>query len=166
MEEGLSEEVILPRRETGGIGGPKLATPDAASSDLTFERPNESWLQQAELELTAQLDGRTVSDRVTIREDRDITPQAVVSGPSEALTGTIVQLDGSQSKEPRSFPADTIRYHWKQVRGPSVDLSSTEWVAPIFFPEEPGDYTFQLTVSSPIATSKPATFTVRVEALP
>ncbi len=145
-----------------GIGGPKVMTPDAASSDLTFEKPDESWLQQAELELTAQLDGQTVSDRVTIREDSDITPKAVISGPKEATINTIVQLDASQSKEPRGFPADSIRYHWKQVGGPNVDLSSTEWVNPVFFPEQPGIYAFELTVTSPIATSKPASFTIRV----
>jgi hypothetical protein len=145
-----------------GVGGPNVATPDAVQSDLTFENPKESWLQQAELELSDKLGDGTVSDRVTIRADTNITPEAVVTGPKEAKVGTIVQLDGSRSKEPRRFPPQTIKYRWRQVGGPKVDLSSTEWIDPIFFPEQPGAYTFELTVSSPIATSKPTSFTVEV----
>ena len=125
-----------------GVGGPKVATPDAAKSDLAFEKPEESWLQQAELELTAKLGDQTVADRVTIREDSNITPTAVITGPKQAKVNTIVQLDGSQSKEPRRFPLDTIRHQWKQTGGPSVDLSSLEWIDPIFFPEQAGAYTF------------------------
>ena len=145
-----------------GVGGPNLATPDDVESRMTFETPKESWLQQAELELTAKLGNQTVSDRVTIRADADITPKAVVTGPKKAKVGTIVQLDGSHSKDPRRFPAKVIRYQWRQTGGPEVNLSSTEWVSPIFFPEQSGVYTFELTVSSPIATSKPTSVTVEV----
>ena len=145
-----------------GIGGPKVASPNALESDLTFENPKESWLQQAELELTAKLGDQTARDRVTIREDTNITPKAVITGPKQAEVNTIVQLDGSRSEEPRRFPSDTIKYRWRQTSGPKVDLSSTEWITPIFFPEQPGMYTFELIVSSPIATSKATSFTVEV----
>jgi len=149
-------------RVVEGIGGPKVATPGAVESELSFENPKESWLQQAELELMAKLGDRTVSDRVTIRQDADITPKAVITAPKEAKLGTIVQLDASRSKEPRAFPPDRVRYQWKQSGGPRVDLSSTEWIDPIFFPGQPGTYTFELTVSSPIATSRPASVAVEV----
>jgi hypothetical protein len=145
-----------------GVGGPNLATPDDIESQMTFETPKESWLQQAELELTAKLGDQTVSDRVTIRADADITPKAVVTGPKKAKVGTIVQLDGSRSKDPRRFPAEVIQYQWRQTGGPQVNLSSTEWLRPIFFPEQLGVYTFELTVSSPIAISKPISFTIEV----
>jgi len=145
-----------------GVGGPKVATPSAVESDLVFDNPKESWLQQAELELTARWGDQAVSDRVTIREDVDITPKAVITGPKKATVNAIVQLDASQSKEPRRFPPEVIRHRWRQTGGPNVDLSSNEWASPIFFPEEPGTYAFELTVSSPIAASRPIEFTVEV----
>jgi hypothetical protein len=145
-----------------GVGGPKVATPDALQSNLAFENPTESWLQQAELELAAKWGDQTASDRVTIREDANVTPKAVITGPKKAKAGTIVQLDASRSTEPRRFPSEVIRYQWRQTGGPTADLSSTEWISPIFFPEQPGVYTFELTVSSPIATSEPASFAVEV----
>jgi len=145
-----------------GLGAPQVANPASAESDLVFQNPRESWLQNAELELTASLGGQTASDRVTIRQDADITPEAVIVGPEAARPNTIVELDASQSKDPRAFPPATIRYRWKQTAGPEVNLSSAEWVSPIFFPEQPGRYTFELVVSSPIASSRPASFTVEV----
>jgi hypothetical protein len=145
-----------------GIGGPKAAAPNAVRTDLVFENPTESWLQQAELELSATLGDQTVSDRGIIRQDTNITPKAVITGPKQAVVNTIVQLDASGSTEPRRFPPETINYRWRQTGGPRADLSSPEWINPIFFPEEPGSYTFELTVSSPIATSTATSFTVEV----
>ena len=83
----------------------------------------------------------------------------VVTGPKKAKVGTIVQLDGSHSKDPRRFPAEVIQYQWRQTGGPEVNLSSTECVSPIFFPEQSGVYTFEITTPSPIAISKP----IRIE---
>jgi len=145
-----------------GLGGPKVATPHAVQSNLTFENPKESWLQQAELELTAKWADQTVSDRVIVREDTNITPKAVVTGPKKVAANTIVQLDGSRSTDPRGFPPSAIRYRWRQTRGPTVDLSSNEWIDPIFFPQQPGTYEFELVVSSPIATSGPTAYSVEV----
>jgi hypothetical protein len=136
--------------------------PNEVHSDLTFENPTESWLQQAELELTAKWADQTVSDRVIVRQDTNITPTAVITGPKKAPANTIVQLDGSRSTDPRGFPPSTIRYQWRQTRGPTVDLSSHEWIDPIFFPDQPGNYEFELIVSSPIATSEAAGFCVEV----
>ena len=93
---------------------------------------------------------------------RTMTLLAVVTGPKTAKANTIVQLDASRSREPRRFPPEEIKYQWRQTGGPNVDLSSTEWMSPIFFPEQPGIYTFELTVSSPIANSKPTSFKVEV----
>jgi hypothetical protein len=145
-----------------GVGGPVLANADAAETELTFENPTESWLQQAELELTATLGDQTASDRVTIRQDSAITPRAVITAPAEVAPHTIVQLDASRSKEPRRFPPERVRYRWRQTGGPAVHLSSPEWISPIFFPDRPGTYTFELTVSSPLATSEPVRHTVFV----
>ena len=76
---------------------------------------------------------------------------------------TIVQLDATKSTEPRGFPADAIRYEWKQVAGPEANLSSIELPDPIFYPEKPGTYEFELRVSNPLRTSQPAKCAVVVE---
>ena len=44
----------------------------------------------------------------------------------------------------------------------SVSIAAAELPDPIFYPMEPGTYTFEVTFSSPIRTSEPARCTVVV----
>ena len=53
-------------------------------------------------------------------------------------------------------------WKWKQIAGPKAQLASDEFPDPIFFPTEPGTYTFELVFSSPIRSSKPAACSVVV----
>ena len=69
-------------------------------------------------------------------------------------------MGGSQSTDPAGFP---LAYAWKQVSGPKALISSPEWPTPIVYPLEPGDYTFELTVSNPLGkVSEPVRVAVRV----
>jgi hypothetical protein len=142
------------------VGDPKLADASSPRSTLTFENPKESWVQTATLELTATLGEETVRDRVVIRQDSAIVPKAVAAAPEKAKVRTIVQLDGARSTDPRRFPS--MAYKWKQTAGPATPLSSDELADPIFYPVEAGSYSFELTVSSPLATSEPQSVTIEV----
>ena len=113
-------------------------------------------------ELEATLGDEVARDSVSIRADARLTPEAVAEAPATAKLRTIVQLDASKSRDPRGFPKDQIRYAWKQVEGPEAILSSPEWPDPIFYPTQPGTYAFEVTVSNPIRTSKPARCSVQV----
>jgi len=157
---------------------------------LIGNQGNEPCLDRGPYELTFLHDGRDVGTkkvdptqsthmRVTITEpDRSLY---VYAGEDQRLTTgdvaklrasvvvvgdeaakTIVQLDGSRSTDPRGFPPHTIRYQWRQTGGPTVNLSSVEWIDPIFFPDQPGNYEFELVVSSPIAASEATRYIVEV----
>ena len=143
-------------------GDPKVLNPASPTSALIFTKPKESWLQHAMLDLTAELDGKTVKDRVEIRQDANIVPTAKPTCPRTAKVNTIVQLDGSKSTEPRKFPRSQCSYKWQQTAGPKANLASDELPDPIFYPTEAGTYTFELVFSSPIASSKPARCSVVV----
>ena len=119
---------------------------------------NGSWT----IELEARLGDEVAKDSFTIRTDTKTTPVAVARCPKTAKVNTIVQLDGARSRDLRRFSASRCSYAWKQVAGPKADLASTEWPDPIFFPTEPGTYTFELTFSNPIRTSKPVRCSVTV----
>lgn len=115
-------------------------------------------------ELEAKHGGEVAKHQTYIRADAQLTPTAVAIALEAAKVNTIVQLDGSKSKDPRGFPKAQIGYLWKQVEGPEADMSSSEWPTPIFYPTEPGTYVFELTVSNPIRTSKPVQCRVNVVA--
>jgi len=106
-------------------------------------------------------DGAKATDKVYVRANRTLTPTAVASAPETANVGTIVELDGASSSDPVGFP---LSYHWRQTGGPSVELSSAEFVTPIFVPTEPGRHSFELVVANPLAKrSDPAVVGVDVE---
>jgi len=111
-------------------------------------------------EVEARLGEAVARDQVYLRANRTLTPTARASAPATARVETIVQLDGSRSTDPVGFP---LSYHWKQVSGPEALISSLEWPDPIFYPLQPGRYTFQLTVSNPLGkVSEPVRVTVQV----
>jgi hypothetical protein len=141
-----------------GPGGKKLEPADAKSPVTTVKMESGEYT----FELEAKLGEEVAKDTCLLRADAKIRPVAVASAPAEAKTLTIVQLDATKSTDPRGFPSDAIRYEWKQTAGPQAILSSAEWPDPIFYPAEPGTYTFEVKVSNPIATSDPATCSVVV----
>jgi len=140
-------------------GPKKLAVQDAGDGEATIEMA--AWGGYT-FELEAKLGNETAKDQVFIRADAKLTPVAVAIAPETAKVKTIVQLDATKSTDPRRFPRNQIKYLWKQVEGPEVFLSSNEWPSPIFYPTEPGNYAFEVTVSNPIRTSSPAHCSVTV----
>jgi hypothetical protein len=111
-------------------------------------------------EVEAKLGEEVVKDQVYLRANRTLTPVAGATAPETAKVETIVQLDGSGSTDPVGFP---LSHHWKRTSGPDVLVSSLEFPKPILYPLEPGEYTFELTVSNPLGRmSEPAQVTVRV----
>jgi len=116
---------------------------------------------QCDIEIEAKLGDETAKDKLTIRTDTHATPVAKPTCPKTAKVNTIVQLDGSRSEDHRGFRRG-YTWQWKQTAGPKAQLASNELPDPIFFPTEPGTYTFELVFSSPIRSSKPATCTVVV----
>jgi hypothetical protein len=113
-------------------------------------------------ELEAKLGAEVVKDRVSLRADAQLTSVPRALAPQTATLGSIVQLDGTKSTDPRRFPASQIRYNWSQLEGPEAILSSHQWPDPVFYPTEPGTYVFELTVSNPLRTSQPARCAVEV----
>ena len=137
---------------------PKLALTDLGGGKARVEMRQGEYL----FEVTARLGEEVVKDRTKVRADAKLTPTAVAAAPKTAKLLSIVQLDGTASRDPRGFPPAAVRYRWRQVAGPAATLSSEELPAPIFYPAKAGTYTFELTVSNPIRTSAPVRCSVTV----
>lgn len=169
----IGETAILDGKVTvvGQAGEPKITWERVSgSSSQPIANPNSAQTGAAmnkwgscTFELTAKLGDEVAKDRVSVRADSRLTPTAIALAPANAKPRTIVQLDGTTSTDPRGFPKGEIRYVWTQIEGPEASLSSNEWPDPIFYPTETGTYVFDLTVSNPLRTSKPARCTVKVE---
>lgn len=144
-------------KQVGGPGKLTILNPESVNAQVKMT----AWGSYT-FELEAKLGEETAKHRVSIRADAHLTPTAVALAPQTAKVNTIVQLDARKSKDPRRFPANQVRYAWRQSAGPETMLSSDEWPAPIFYPTEPGTYAFELTVSNPIRTSEPVQCSVQV----
>lgn len=73
-------------------------------------------------------------------------PPVADAGPDQTVTaGTVVSLNGAGSADPNT--SQTITFRWLQVGGPSVTLSDTDAATPTSTVVNPGEYTFELTVS-------------------
>jgi len=92
---------------------------------------------------------------------RNQVPVAEAGENLQGLTGQRTCLDGSASHDPD--PADVISYSWSQVDGPMVSLEGANTAAPCFTPENPGVYTFELSVFDGKLKSVPDRVLVTVE---
>lgn len=137
-------------RYPGSGEGWPIADAKALSTTAKMTRSGEY-----EIALEAAWGDETVTDKVQVRTDKEATPVAVVVCPPTARVNTIVQLDATQSRDPRGF-REQHEWKWKQVSGPASELASDELADPIFFPTEPGTYAFEVVFSSPIRSSVPA----------
>jgi len=155
---GQAGEPKITWERVSGSGSLPIASPNSAQTKVVMSK----W-GSCTFELTARLGDEVTKDRVSVRADGQLTPTAVALAPTTAKLHSIVQLDGTTSTDPRGFPKSEIRYVWSQIEGPEAILSSNEWPDPIFYPTESGTYVFDLTVSNPLRTSKPAQCTVKVE---
>jgi len=143
-------------RVSGGSSLP-IGNADSARAQVVMNK----W-GSCTFELTAKWGDEVAKDRVSVRADSKLTPTPIALVPPTAKTRSIIQLDGTTSTDPRGFPRSELRFVWKQVAGPNAVLSSNEWPDPIFYPIEAGTYAFELTVSNPLRTSKPARCSVTV----
>jgi hypothetical protein len=92
----------------------------------------------------------TASSRVT--PDRPPKANAGADMTISLATGTSVQLDGSQSKDPESRP---LIYRWIGAENNPAAVNIASVAKPIFNLVVPGKYVFILTVSDGILNSKP-----------
>jgi hypothetical protein len=99
--------------------------------------------------------------------DAPASPVAIVVAPARALTGSLVKMDAAQSYDPHG---GQLVYRWRQTGGPRVTKYSADErlgdAAPAFRPEEPGLYSFSLSVFNGTAGSEPIAIDVDVIAAP
>ena len=94
---------------------------------------------------------------------------ASVGISSSLYTCDELTLDGSGSIAPEGT---SLTYEWELVSAPSAsstttkDISDTESASPSFIPDEPGTYTFSLTVYNGYEYSAPVTLTVTITERP
>jgi hypothetical protein len=79
-------------------------------------------------------------------------------------TRSEVTLDGTGSYDPDGV--DRLRYAWKQVGGPAVELRHADTAAPSFTCKTPGQYAFELVVNDGFVDSAPSQTNVTAVAPP
>jgi hypothetical protein len=159
---------------------------DGQDRELTY-----SWVQiegpvsvevldaNAEVALVEMLNAGVYGFRLTVRapdgvEDSDeVTLTVRYTGPiavagddqrhqlapdGAALT---VRLDGSSSV---FAPGETGEFGWTQMSGPTVSLSDASSAQPEFSVQDPGVYSFELTVSDAVLASAPDIVVVSIDA--
>ena len=97
------------------------------------------------------------------RENR--APIANAGADRTVTLGTRISLDGRGSSDPDTASSPLV-YRWTQSAGPTVALGGADTATPGFFPEQPGTYTFSLTVSDGLAASSSDSVSVAVEDTP
>jgi parallel beta-helix repeat protein len=117
--------------------------------------PNPSFMPEPESEYRFELvvsDGTYDSfpDEVVIVIKN--VPPVADAGPDQSMSSLppIVTLDGSGSYDPYDEP---LTYRWRQISGPSVELSDVNAVEPNFVPAEFDIYVFELVVNDGLADS-------------
>jgi MYXO-CTERM domain-containing protein len=90
-------------------------------------------------------------------------PPIAEAGPIQVVSpGTLVELDGSASRDPEG---ENLTFFWQQTSGPeSVELTGETTARPTFTPERQGVYVFWLVVSDGTQESAPDFTEVQVEA--
>jgi hypothetical protein len=109
-------------------------------------------------------DGKVDSAPVTISitaSSANQAPTAVPGDPKNAITGTLVTLDGSKSSDPN--PGDTLKYKWAIVNRPAGSVSpliGDTTAMPTFTADASGVYLISLIVSDGKLESSVVTTTV------
>jgi hypothetical protein len=116
-------------------GGPAVALSNSNTATPTFYAPSISGPVVLNFQLTVRdAGGRSDTDTVKISVyDNGASPVANAGVNQTVFNGDVVTLDGSGSSDPDG----TIqRYHWSQVSGPTVTLSSDAAIRPTFVAPE------------------------------
>lgn len=134
-----------------------LSNPAAVNPSFTADKTGDFI---ATLTVTDSLGAASAVDSVLISTSN--TPPVADAGPDQSVVviGSTVQLNGAQSYD---LDGDPIGYLWTFTQKPSnsvAALSNAASAAPTFTADVHGDYTAQLVVSDPWASSAPDSVTV------
>ncbi|RAL25055.1 hypothetical protein DL240_02245 [Lujinxingia litoralis] len=156
------------------IEGDTVTLDDATSAAPIFVapvlEPGEELTLRFELVVSdGDLDSLPDETVVTVTNDENRPPVAIIEGPSEAFAGESIELSGDASEDP---DGDTlVRYQWSLVDGqpfPTISQTDRESAVNVTFPEtltETTTYRFGLIVSDGMANSPRAVHEVVVEPL-
>jgi len=135
-----------------------LVSPEAVTQTITFTQPGGYRFELTVFNGLAW--SRPNSVRVNINTRLNQVPTADAGVDRNAGYLEEVRLSGSRSYDP---DGDPISYHWSQLTGPPVQLSSPDAKEISFtVPDEILNYSFCLVVDDGRLTSAPDTVTVRV----
>ncbi len=138
-------------------GGVFTSSKNDTLIDLFQDSVKVVWKAPAEVgfyDLTVE-----VSDGVTGEGSTQIVQIAVTQGSPIAVLepdrvvafrdDLSVTIDGTGSNDPDD---DELKYFWRQILGPAVQLQSATGPTPFFDPPAPADYVFELSVSDEVLT--------------
>jgi hypothetical protein len=92
--------------------------------------------------------------------EEDLAPTAIIEGPTEAMVGEWVQLEGTSSSDPEGR---SVLFAWsfqQLPEGSQATFNEPHAANPSFLADVPGDFVVQLEVDDGLIFSDPATHTV------
>ncbi len=125
------------------LQGPQVTVEDYEAVTIGFYTTAEGTLKFQLVVNDGELNSEPVEVEVTVNGLNQV-PVADAGENREVVPGEMVCLDGSASHDPD--PEDVISYSWSQVAGAMISLHGADTASPCFTPEEPGVYTFDLSV--------------------
>jgi len=143
------------------VSGPIVNISDVTVAEPTLDVPEVLVPTQLVFELVVN-DGQAKSDVDTVEVTVNRVPIANAGQSQVVDERTSVILNGVLSSDP---DGDLITFAWRQIPGPSVNLSSNSVAQPTFDAPEvtvPAMLMFELTVNDGVANSVPVTVVVTV----
>lgn len=120
------------------------------SVTVVWKAPTEVGVYDLLVEVSDGITGDVITEMLRIAVTQG--PPVAVLEPDRvvAYNDTLrVTIDGSASNDPDN---DELRYFWRQLLGPGVQLQGATGPTPFFDPPAPADYVFELTVSDEVLT--------------
>ena len=120
-------------------------TLSGTGSNRTFTAPGSAGTLTFQLIVTDNNGASSAADTVDIVVSAgNISPVANAGADQQAITGTVVTLDGSASSD---ADGTIVSYNWSQTAGPGVTLSGTGATRTFVAPAGGSTLTFSLTVT-------------------
>ena len=144
------------------VKGTPVALSDPNSASLTFV---PEALGEYSFELVVADDRySSTPDGVMVLVGANQPPVASAGADKVWPARSKVTLDGTGSYDPDGV--DRLRYAWKQVDGPAVELRNADTATPSFTSNVQGQYAFELVVNDGFVDSAPSQTTVTAVAPP